>query len=488
MGRASGAAALAVALLLGGCVVGPDYVPPSVEAPPAFKEAKPGRGWKPASPRDEAPRGDWWSRLRDPALDRLIRLVDVDNQTLRGTVAAYRQARALVQESRASLFPTVVGTSGIQRLKSSGIIRTQATLEGNASWELDLWGRIRRRIEADVAGAQATAAELGAVRLSVQAELASNYYLLRYQDSLQRLLDDTVRAYERSLKITQNQYEAGVAARSDVITAQTQLETARAQAIAVGLPRATYEHAIALLVGRPPSAVSLPRMPLPASPPTVPVSVPSTLLERRPDVAQAERTVAQQSELIGVAVAAFFPTVTLSALGGYSGDPARGIFSAVNQLWSVAANASQPVFDGGARSAALNAQRAAYDAAVASYRQSVLTAISEVENDLSGVRILARQAAAQALAVASARRAVEIALNEYRAGTQAYTTVVTAQALELNNEVTALQVLASRFTTAIDLIRALGGGWDASSLPEGGELKGFEPVPIDAGQAVRLAE
>jgi NodT family efflux transporter outer membrane factor (OMF) lipoprotein len=417
-----------------------------------------------------------------------MRLVDVDNQTLRGTVAAYRQARALVQESRAALFPTVLGTPSIQRVRTGGVIRTQASLEGNASWELDLWGRIRRQVEADVASAQATAAEVAAARLSVQAELATNYYNLRFQDSLQRLLDDTVKAFERSLQIAQNQYEAGVAARSDVITAQTQLETARAQAIAVGLQRATFEHAIALLVGRPPSEVSLPKGRLPATPPTVPTGVPSTLLERRPDVAQAERTVAQQSELIGVAVAAFYPTVTLSASGGFSGDPGRAFFSAANQVWSIAANASQPLFDGGARTAALNAQRAAYDAAVASYRQTVLTAFGEVEDDLSGVRILARQAAAQALAVASARRAVEIALNEYRAGTQAYTTVVTAQTLALNNEVTALQVQATRFTTAIDLIRALGGGWDARSLPEGEELKGFATPAIDTGQAVRLAE
>ncbi|MBY0297005.1 MAG: efflux transporter outer membrane subunit [Methylobacterium sp.] len=483
-----------VPVWLAGCLVGPDYSRPSVETPLAFKEggapatAMPGRHWRPARPRDEADRGDWWRVFRDPGLDRLIRLVDVDNQNLRAAVAAYRQARALVQESRAQLFPTVIGAPSISRSRNLGVERTTLTLQGSASWELDLFGRIRRTIESDVAAAQASAAEIAAVRLANQAELASAYFQLRYQDSLQRLLDQTVQAYQRSLAITENQYAAGVAARSDVITAQTQLQTTQAQAIAVGLQRAALEHAIATLIGRPPAEVTLPRAGLSPRPPAVPVSLPSDLLERRPDIAQAERAVQAQSEQIGVAVAAFYPTVTLSANGGITGDPARNFFSAANTFWSVAANGNQALFDGGARAAVLQAARAGYDANVATYRQTVLTAFQEVENGLSGQRILARQAGAQDLAVQSSRRAVEIALNEYRAGTQNYTTVVTAQAIALNNEVSALQILLNRFTNAVSLIRAIGGGWDVRSLPSGEELKQLRTLPIDTGQALRTDE
>ncbi|MGY2047085.1 efflux transporter outer membrane subunit [Methylobacterium sp. JK268] len=488
------AAAALPALLLAGCLVGPDYSRPSAETPLAFKEggaratAMPGRNWRPARPADDADRGDWWRVYRDPTLDRLIRLIDVDNQTLRSAVAAYRQSRALVQEARAQLFPTVIGAPGIVRSRSGGIERTTLTLEGTASWELDLFGRIRRQIESDVAAAQASAADIAAVRLSNQAQLATSYFELRYQESLQRLLDQTVEAYKRSLSIVENQYAAGVAARSDVITAQTQLQTTQAQAIAVGLQRATLEHAIAVLIGRPPAELSIRGARLAPRPPAVPVSLPSDLLERRPDVAQAERSVQSQSEQIGVAVAAFYPTVTLSANGGIAGDPARNFFSAANTFWSVAANGSQTLFDGGARTAALQAARAAYDSAVANYRQTVLTGFQQVEDGLAGQRILTRQQAAQDIAVQSSRKAVEIALNEYRAGTQNYTTVVTAQALALNNEVSALQILLNRFTNSVSLIRALGGGWEVRALPSGEELKGFRTLPIDTGQALRTDE
>jgi len=491
------ATAILLATTVSGCMVGPDYARPSVETPLAFKEGgtredsaayvASRKGWRPAAPNDGAERGDWWRVFRDPTLDRLIRLVDVDNQSLRAQVAAYEQARAFVAQARAALFPTVTGAPNVSRSRSLGIERTNVSLQGQASWELDLFGRIRRNIESEVATAQASAAELALVRLTLQSEVAINYLTLRYQDSLQRVLNENIEGYKKSLAITENQYNAGVAARSDVITAQTQLQTTQAQAIAIGLQRATFEHAIALLVGRPPSELSLPVAPLAARPPAVPVGIPSTLLERRPDVAQAERTVQAQSEQIGVAVAAFYPTVTLSASGGISGSPVNGLFSAVNQVWSVAAAGTEVFYDGGARAAALRITRAAYDASVASYRQTVLTAFSEVENGLAGVRILARQQVAQDEAVASARRAVEITLNEYRAGTQNFTTVVTAQALALNNEVVALQIRLNRFTTAVSLIRALGGGWDVRSLPSGGELKNAR-LPVDSGQAVRTDE
>ena len=487
----------AVAALTSGCLVGPDYSRPSVETPLGFKQGgtredslayiQAQKGWRPASPNDAAERGDWWRVFKDPTLDRLIRSIDVDNQNLRAQIAVYDQARALVAQARAALFPTVIGAPSIVRSRALGAERTTVSLQGQASWELDLFGGIRRQIESDVASAQASAADLALVRLSLQAELATNYLQLRYQDALKRVLEENVEGFKRSLAIAENQYAAGVAARSDVITAQTQLQTTQASLIAVDLQRATFEHAVAILTGRPPSEVSLAFAPLPVRPPAVPVGIPSDLLERRPDVAGAERLVQAQSEQIGVAVSAFYPTVTLSASGGISGATSNGVFSAVNRVWSIGASGSQVFFDGGARGAVLQAARAAYEAAVANYRQTVLTAFGEVENGLAGVRILARQQAKQDEAVASARRAVEIALNEYRAGTQNYTTVVTAQALLINNEITALQVRLTRFTTAVALIRALGGGWDARALPTGEELKGPR-LPIDRGTALRTDE
>jgi NodT family efflux transporter outer membrane factor (OMF) lipoprotein len=381
----------------------------------------------------------------------------------------------------------MIGAPSIRQSGSGNEAETTLTLQGSASWELDLFGRIRRQIESGTASAQASAAGLALVRLTSQAELATNYFQLRYQESLRRLLNDTVAGYKRSLAITQNQYAAGVAARSDVITAQTQLQTTEALSIAVELDQATFAHAIAVLSGRPPSEITIPRGQLAARPPSIPVSVPSTLLERRPDVAQAERLVQAQSEQIGVAVAAFYPSVSLSGSGGLSGDPTAALFAAENQFWSVTGAATEVLFDGGARSAAQQAARAAYEAAVAMYRQTVLTAFREVEDGLAGVRILARQQVVRQAAVASASRAVEIALNEYRAGTQNYTTVVTAQALELSNRVAALQVQASRFTTAIALIRALGGGWDTRSLPTRQEVIAAR-LPVDSGQPLRVDE
>lgn len=491
------ATTLALAATTSGCLVGPDYSRPSVETPLGFKQGgaredsaayvASRKGWRPARPNDGAERGDWWRVFRDPALDRLVRLVDVDNQNLRVSVATYDQARAFVAQARAALFPTVIGAPSITRSRSLGNERTSISLQDQASWELDLWGRIRRNIESEVATAQASAADLAAVRLSIQSEVATNYLSLRYQDSLQRLLNETVEAYKRSLAIAENQYNAGVAARSDVITAQTLLQTTQAQAIAVGLQRATFEHAIATLIGRPPSELSLPVASLAAKPPAVPVGVPSDLLERRPDIAQAERNVQSQSEQIGVAVAAFYPTVTLSASGGISGLTRNGVFSAANQVWSIAAAGNQILFDGGALAAGVRIARAAYDASVATYRQTVLTAFAEVENGLAGVRILNRQQAVQDEAVVLARRAVEITLNEYRAGTQNFTTVVTAQATALNNEVSALQIRLNRFTNVVSLIRALGGGWDVRSLPTREELAASR-LPIDSGAAVRTDE
>jgi NodT family efflux transporter outer membrane factor (OMF) lipoprotein len=443
------------ALALQACAVGPDYSRPNVATPVAFKEAP--RGWKRAEPANGTSRGAWWQLYHDPMLDTLVPQVAIGNQNLKAYEAAYREARAVVQESRATLFPTVSATPSITRARSSGQTTTTQTAEISASWDIDLWGKVRRQIESDKAGAQASAAELADLTLSAQAELVVDYFELRYQDSLTRLLNDTVRAYALSLKITQNQYAAGVAARSDVISAETQLETTRASAIAAGELRAQYEHAIALLIGKPPSALTISTAELARNVPDVPLVVPSALLERRPDIAEAERTMQEENALIGVAVAAYYPTVSLSAVAGYSGTPP--LVSATNALWSLAASGSETLFDGGSRSASVDAARATYDQSVANYRQTVLTAFHDVEDELSNLRILKQQAKAQDRAVRFAKQAVTISLNEYQAGTAIYTTVITAQATALSDEETALQIQESRLAASANLIKALGGDW-----------------------------
>ena len=493
------AALLLAAPLVTGCVVGPDYSRPSVETPLGYKQggvredspayvAARKKGFREARPSDAVERGDWWRVFRDPNLDRLIRLVDVDNQSLRQAVANYRQARALVASAQAALYPTVIGAPSITRAGSGSTVRTSESLVGQASWQLDLFGGTRRTIESEAALAQSDAATIALTRLTIQAEVAADYLTVRYADSLQKVLDENVENFKKTAAITENQYAAGVAARSDVITAQTQVQTIEAQAIAVRLTRVQYVNAIATLIGRPPSEVSIPVGGISRNPPPVPVGIPGDLLERRPDVAQAERLVQAQSERIGVAVAAFFPTVTISAQGGVSGLTRTGLFSAANQFWSVAGSASEVLFDGGARTAALRSAEAGYDAQVANYRQVVLSAFAEVENQMAALRILGQQQSAQDKAVELSRKAVEITLNEYRAGTQNFTTVVTAQGLLVTNEINALQVRLSRFTAAVTLIRALGGGWDVRSLPSDSELKG-PSLPIDrGGQAVRPDE
>jgi len=450
-------------MLLSGCIaVGPDYVKPAVITPAAFKEKK---NWKIAQPGDAIDRGQWWGIFHDPQLDRLMEQIDIGNQNLRVYEAAFKQAQAEVQAARANLYPTVTGAPTITRQRASGTNSTTLSLEGTASWEPDIWGKVRRQIESNVANAQASAAELASIRLSAQATVATDYFALRYEDSLQQLYKDTIKAYERTLDITRNQYASGVAARSDVVQAETQLQTTKALAIAVGLDRAKYEHAIALLIGKPPSDLSIAFRPLSKAVPQIPVALPSTLLERRPDIAQAERAVQQQSELIGVAVAAYYPTIDLTGAVGVAGDPSRTFFKGANVVWSAVGSASETIFDAGARAAAVDEAQASTDQAVATYRQTVLAAFQDVEDEIVSQRILATQYKVQGIAVDSSRKAVEIAINEYRAGTQAYTTVVTAQATALSNEQTLLGIQSNRVAAAVSLVRALGGGWNSISLP-----------------------
>ena len=446
------------ALLLQACTVGPDYIRPDVATPVKFKEAP--KGWKIAKPANGPGRGDWWRIYNDPLLDQLLAQVAINNQNLKAYEAAYREALAVVREARSSLFPTVTAEPGITRARSSGATTTTQTAEANGSWDIDLWGKVRRQVESDKASAEASAAELADLTLSAQAELVVDYFELRYQDSLARLLNTTVIAYERSLKITQNQYEAGIVSRSDVITAQTQLASTRASAIAAGQSRAQYEHAIALLIGKAPSELTIPAGVLARTIPDIPITVPSSVLERRPDIAEAERKMQQENALIGVAIAAYYPTISLSAVAGYSGT--SPLVSAGNLVWSLAASGSQTLIDGGSRSASVDEAKAAYDQSVANYRQTVLTAFQDVEDELSNLRILKRQAAAQTEAVRLARQGVTITLNEYQAGTSAYTAVVTAQATALSDEETALEVQENRLVASANLIKALGGGWNIS--------------------------
>jgi NodT family efflux transporter outer membrane factor (OMF) lipoprotein len=494
--------AVLLLLVLGGCAVGPDYDRAAAVTPVAFKELA---GWTPGHPLDAIDRGAWWSVYHDPVLDQLVRQVEVSNQTLAAAYAAYRNAQAIVREARASLFPVLGGTVSGERsaagvsgrgvtsgLGTSGsgsrtITTSSYTLEGNASWDLDVWGKVRRTIESDVAAAQASAADVANARLSAQALLVTDYFDLRASDALEQLLRDTLAGYQRSLTITQNQYSAGVAARSDVLNAQVQLETTQAQLINVGVARAQYEHAIAVLTGQAPASLTLSPGTLASDVPVVPVSVPSTLLERRPDVAAAERTMQQQNALIGVAIAAYYPDISLSGVFGYVGQPLSSLVSASNQVWSLAASGTETIFDGGARPAAVAAARATYDQAVANYRQTVLTAFQQVEDELSTLRILERQARALAVTVADSRRAVTLALNEYRAGTQPYTTVITAQNVALSNEQTALTVRQNRLVASVALIEALGGGWDVTRLPSRKDLTRGLPFLPDAGGALRAA-
>ena len=454
-----------VAVLVTGCTVGPDYVRPSIVAPDAYKETA--AGWKVAQPRADQLRGAWWEMFGDPQLNALEEQVDISNQNIAVAEAQYREAVALVKEARAAYYPTVSIGVGVSRTRQPGTKTVNDyTLPINASWEPDVWGRIRRTVEENQANAQASAADLEAARLSARTTLAQDYFLLRTLDVQQQLLDATVAAFERSVKLTQNQYDAGVASRADVLQAQTLLETTRAQAVDVGIQRAQFEHAIAVLVGQAASTFSLPPASLPATPPDVPPGVPSELLERRPDVAAAERSVAAANAAIGVAQAAYFPTIILSAEGGLQSSSLARWFTWPMRFWSVGGTISETVYDAGLRRAQTDQARAAHDASVAAYRETVLAAFQAVEDNLAALRLLAEEAKVQDGAVDLAKRTVVVITNQYKAGTVNYLNVVTAQTTALADERTAIGIRGSRMTSSVLLISALGGGWDTTQLPE----------------------
>jgi NodT family efflux transporter outer membrane factor (OMF) lipoprotein len=460
------------ALILAGCKAGPEYVRPAVETPAAYKE---GPAWQPAQPRDDAARGKWWAAFGNAELDLLLAQVSVSNQTLIAAEAQYRQAVALSDQARAGFFPTV--TAGLQETRSrpsgttgpvTGVSTTKRTIFSaplNFSWEADLWGRIRRAVEAGEASAQASAADLENARLSLQAQLAQNYFLLRALDAQKQLLDTTVQGYAKSLEMTNNRYKMGVVARVDVSQAETQLKSTQAQSLDLGVQRAQLEHSIAVLLGRPPAGFSLAPAPLQATPPPIPVTLPAELLERRPDIAAAERRVAAANAQIGVAEAAWFPAATLSASYGFQSATAAQLFSLPSRFWSIGPALAMTVFDGGRRRAVGEQVAAAYDASVANYRQTVLTGFQEVEDNLAALRILEEEAVVQAEAAAAAQQSLDVSLNQYKAGITTYLQVVTAQATALANQRAVSDLLARRMTASVQLVKALGGGWDAALLP-----------------------
>jgi NodT family efflux transporter outer membrane factor (OMF) lipoprotein len=468
------AAALAFAA---GCAVGPDYERPAAPVPTAFKEA---RGWKAAAPSDAAPRGPWWAIFGDPVLNDLEGRVATSNFSLRQSAENYEEARQMARADRATLLPTIsaVGSAGRAKSPVNGAAASGAnpppsseTISSfsaslQASWDPDFWGKVRRLTEAAIATAQSNAADLASARLSTQASLAEDYIELRILDAKKQLLDHSVEDFRRTLTITRNKYDVGVAARSDILTAQTQLDSTRTQAIDVGVQRAQLEHAIAVLVGRAPSEFSIALRPaLGLSVPEIPLTMPSQLLERRPDIAAAERGVAAANADIGVQTSAYFPDLSLSAAGGFEGSPLDRLFIVPNEFWSVGSQLTETLFDAGERRDAVLEARAAYDASVANYRETVLSAFEQVEDNLAGLRILGQEVDIQDTAVAEAAEATRIAINEYKAGTVDFTTVTTAQETELANRETALGIVQSRLTSAVALVEALGGGWSASDLP-----------------------
>lgn len=494
------AVAAALATLLAGCAVGPDYKRPAAEIPASYKEAAP--GWKVAQPADQQDRGDWWSIYEDPQLNALEDKLNASNQTIAQFAAAYRQARALVGEARAAYFPTVGASIGATRSgngsSSNGIPTSVSSRSGvnnsfnvqlDASWEPDLWGSVTRSVNAQKAGQQGAAADLANARLSAQATLAQTYFSLRALDSTQKLLDDTVAAYQRSLQLTQNQYAAGVAARSDVIQAQTQLQSAQAAAIDNGVQRAQDEHAIAVLVGEPASTFSIPPMPLTATPPAVPAQMPSALLERRPDIASAERKAAAANEQIGVAIAAFFPSLTLSATGGFENSVFSQLLTAPSRFWTLGPQLAATIFDAGLRQAQTDAARAAYDQNVATYRQTILAAFQDVEDNLASQRILAQEIVVQQQAVDSARQALAIVTNEYKAGTVGFVNVLTAQTTAFLAEQKLESIAGQRMVSSVGLVKALGGGWDAAQMNrETGDVAAPAPLPASASAVTPVAQ
>ena len=466
---------LACLALFDGCSFAPKYAKPSVQTPAAFKEMTPAQsketdGWKTAEPKDDALRGNWWEMFHEPELNAFESQVVVSNQSVAAALANFLAARAVVKQARSQYFPTVTVSPSVTESRqsspsgspSAASTSTEYSLPFDASWEPDFWGRIRNTVKANSLEAQATLADLENVQLTVRAEVAVDYFELRVLDAQKQLLDATVLAYQESLKLTQAQYDAGMASGQDVAQAETQLNTTLAQATDLGIQRALLEHAIATLLGKPASLFSIEINPFVAKPVAIPFGIPSELLERRPDIAAAERRVAEANAQIGVARAAYYPTITLSGAAGYQSTSVQNLFSGPGLVWSVGATLAQTLFDGGLRKAVTEQSQAIYQGTVANYRQTVLTAFQETEDNLSTLRILSQELQQQDAAVASSQSYLTLANTRYQSGLDIYLNVIVAQTALLNNERTALDLQVQQLTSSVQLVKALGGGWDFS--------------------------
>lgn len=477
---------LVVVLLLAGCDVGPKYHAPDVQSPAAFKELTPADfpntdGWKLAQPSDSVIRGNWWEIFNDDQLNKLEAQLNVSNQTIAAATANFFAARAIVREARSQFFPTVTGgvsVTGERQISSGSGNALQTTIYNlpfDATWVPDLWGRVRNTVRADIAAAQVSAADLANARLTAQADLAVDYFELRTQDALKQLLDSTVVAYRESLRLEQVLLDTGIANDEAVAQAETQLETTEAQDTAIGIARSNFEHAIAVLVGQPASTFSIAPQPLKVNLVAVPFGVPSQLLERRPDIAAGERNVAEANAQIGVARAAFFPTVTLAASGGFENTSITDWFNWPSRVFSVGPSLAETIFEGGLRRATVQQFRAQYDATVANYRQTVLTAFQQVEDNLSSLRILSQEIQQENTAVNSAQRNLSVATDRYRLGIDPYLNVITAQTTLLTSQQTVVNLGLQQMTSTVQLVEALGGGWDNSQLPTPAALVSSAP-------------
>lgn len=469
-----------VVLLSGGCTVGPNYRTPVAETPPAYKEAE---NWKPAQPNDQNLGGNWWTIFQDPQLDTLELQVNVSNQNLKAAETQYQEARAALRYDRADYYPTVTAGPSASRTRVSnnapppgskfdGVTYNDFVLPFDFSYQADVWGRVRRTVESSRDQAQASAADLATVNLSLHADLALDYFQARSLDAEEQLLTSTVKQYEDALQLTETRFQGGYSSEVEVQQAKTQLDTTRAQAIDVGVLRAQYEHAVAILIGKPPAEFSLPPLPLTAPPPLIPISMPSELLERRPDIAAAERRVAAANAQIGVAKSAYYPQIDLAGTGGFESSSITTLLNGPSGLWSFGASAAMTIFDVGRRRAFTDEARAAYDTQVAAYRESVLTGFQQVEDNLAAVRILENEAKVQDEAVTAAQSSLELSITRYRGGVTSYLEVTIAQSAALQDEVTAVNLLGRRMANTVLLIQALGGGWDRSGMPERPECCG----------------
>jgi NodT family efflux transporter outer membrane factor (OMF) lipoprotein len=471
--RALANVALASVLSIAGCAVGPKYNRPAVEIPPAYKEAG---DWKPAQPNEQNLGGAWWQIFQDRQLNTLEDQINVSNQNLKAAEAQYTQARAVLRYYRADYYPSINAGAAATRnrisnnrppghLSTNGDTYNDYQIPVELSYELDVWGRVRKTVESQRDQAQASAADLATINLSLHAQLAMFYFQARSLDAQEQLLNSTVAQYEQAYQLTDSRFKGGLASEVEVQQASTQLETTRAQAIDVEVLRAQYEHAIATLVGKPASSFHLSPLPLTSPPPSIPLELPSELLERRPDVAAAERRMAAANAQIGVAKAAYYPNIGLSATGGFESGVITTLLSGPSILWSVGASAIAPIFDAGRRRANTDQAIAAYEQTVSNYRETVLTGFQQVEDNLAALRILEKEADTQQRAVLASQKYLELSLTRYRGGITSYLEVTTAQSAALTDEVTAVNILGRRMTSAVLLIQALGGGWDRSSLP-----------------------